>query len=236
MRVLLRVSNLKRWLVAPAVRNAHPSSPNSCSSRSRDLLPLVASSHVVTRTWSGDFVPAVGLSWPLRVLLQDLARPRERHPAPRPLSALPRDSSGPASTHRAGPSSRDLPPSPVPVLALLLRTWRPAPSVASTIRSPSDRPHNRIAILQPDPVSLSIYERTHIDLVLLQSIAHLRSSSATATAIVSAWTSKPTNFILFTDRLLSLVALRFGLTDSQRNPRAANRSRSFHGDNQDFGC
>jgi hypothetical protein len=28
------------------------------------------------------------------------------------------------------------------------------------------------------------------------------------------------------------VALRFGLTDSQRNPRAANRSRSFHGDNQ----
>ena len=58
------------------------------------------------------------------------------------------------------------------------------------------------------------------------------SSSATATAIVSAWTSKPTNFILFTDRLLSLVALRFGLTDSQRNPRAANRSRSFHGDNR----
>jgi hypothetical protein len=30
------------------------------------------------------------------------------------------------------------------------------------------------------------------------------------------------------------VALRFGLTDSQRNPRAANRSRSFHGDNQDL--
>ena len=49
---------------------------------------------------------------------------------------------------------------------------------------------------------------------------------------VSAWTSNPTNFILFTDRLLSPVALRFGLTDSQRNPRAANRSRSFHGDNQ----
>ena len=60
------------------------------------------------------------------------------------------------------------------------------------------------------------------------------SRSATATAIVSAWTSKPTNFILFTDRLLSLVALRFGLTDSQRDPRAANRSRSFHVDNQDF--
>ncbi len=51
---------------------------------------------------------------------------------------------------------------------------------------------------------------------------------------VSAWTSKPTNFILFTDRLLSLVALRFGLTDSQRNPRAAKRSRSFHGHNQDL--
>jgi len=60
------------------------------------------------------------------------------------------------------------------------------------------------------------------------------SCSATATAIVSAWTSKPTNFILFTDRLLSLVALRFGLTDSLRNPRAANRSRSFHGANQDL--
>jgi hypothetical protein len=33
-------------------------------------------------------------------------------------------------------------------------------------------------------------------------------------------------------RSLLLVALRLGLTDSQRNPRAANRSRSFHGDNQ----
>ena len=42
------------------------------------------------------------------------------------------------------------------------------------------------------------------------------------------------NFILLTDRLLSLVALRFGLTDSQRNPRAANRSRSFHGDNREL--
>jgi hypothetical protein len=30
------------------------------------------------------------------------------------------------------------------------------------------------------------------------------------------------------------VALRFGLTDSQRNPRAANRSRSFHGDNREL--
>jgi hypothetical protein len=50
--------------------------------------------------------------------------------------------------------------------------------------------------------------------------------------LASAWTSKPTNLILFTDRLLSLVALRFGLTDSQRNSRAAHRSRSFHGDNQ----
>ena len=123
---------------------------------------------------SDDCVPAIGLSWQLRVLLPDLARPRVRHPAPIPLSALPRDSSGPASTHRAGPSSRDLPPSPVPVLALLLRTSRPAPSVASTTRSPSDRPHNRSAILQQHPVSLPIYERTHIDSVLLQSIAPLR--------------------------------------------------------------
>jgi hypothetical protein len=114
------------------------------------------------------------VSWQLHVPLRDLATPRERHLAPIPLSALPRDSSGPASKHRAGPSSRDLPPSPVPVWALLLRTWRPAPSVASTTRSPSGRPHNRIAILQQDPVSLPIYERTHIDLVLLQSIAPLR--------------------------------------------------------------
>jgi len=48
--VLLRVGNLTRWLVALAVRNAHPSSPNSRSSMSRDLLPLVAFSHVATRT------------------------------------------------------------------------------------------------------------------------------------------------------------------------------------------
>src|ERR1700690_3014342 len=37
------------------------------------------------------------------------------------------------------------------------------------------------------------------------------SFAATATAIVSAWTSKPTNFILFIDRLLSHVALRCDL-------------------------
>ena len=43
--------------------------------------------------------------------------------------------------------------------------------------------------------------------------------SATATAIVSAWTSNPTNFILFIDRLLSLVALYCRSSDSQHNPR-----------------
>jgi hypothetical protein len=42
------------------------------------------------------------------------------------------------------------------------------------------------------------------------------------------------NPILFIDRLVSHVALRFAPTDSQRNPRAANRSRSFHGDNQEL--
>src|SRR6202008_4445589 len=43
--------------------------------------------------------------------------------------------------------------------------------------------------------------------------------SVTATAIVSAWTSKPTNFTLFIDRLLSLVALYCRSSDSQHNPR-----------------
>src|ERR1700752_3036776 len=43
--------------------------------------------------------------------------------------------------------------------------------------------------------------------------------SATAIAIVSAWTSKPTNFTLFIDRLLSLVALYCRSSDSQHNPR-----------------
>src|SRR5258708_2698637 len=43
--------------------------------------------------------------------------------------------------------------------------------------------------------------------------------SATATAIVSAWTSKPTNFNLVIDRLLSLVALYCWSSDSQHNPR-----------------
>ena len=56
------------------------------------------------------------------------------------------------------------------------------------------------------------------------------SCSATATVIVSAWTSKPTNFILFIDRLHSLVALYCFSTDSQNNPRTANRCRSFHSD------
>src|ERR1019366_8802090 len=43
--------------------------------------------------------------------------------------------------------------------------------------------------------------------------------SVTATEIVSAWTSNPTNFILFIDRLLSLVALYCLSSDSQHNPR-----------------
>src|SRR5271163_1688963 len=43
--------------------------------------------------------------------------------------------------------------------------------------------------------------------------------SATAIEIVSAWTSNPTNFILFIDRLLSLVALYCLSSDSQHNPR-----------------
>src|SRR5271155_4837254 len=43
--------------------------------------------------------------------------------------------------------------------------------------------------------------------------------SATAIEIVSAWTSNPTNFILFIDRLLSLVALYCRSSDSQHNPR-----------------
>src|SRR5215208_3099613 len=57
------------------------------------------------------------------------------------------------------------------------------------------------------------------------------SRSATATAIVSACTSRPTNRVTLrmTDSL-SHVALRHGSPDSQRNPRPANRSRSFHPD------
>src|ERR1700733_10884707 len=101
-------------------------------------------------------------------------------------------------------------------LALLLRTWRPAPSVASTTRSPSGRPHNRIAILQQDPVSLPIYERAHIDLVVLQSIAPLRLAPQRRPQSSLRGHPNRQTFILFTDRLLSLVALRFGLTDSQR--------------------
>jgi hypothetical protein len=119
------------------------------------------------------------------------------------------------------------------MLALLLRTLRLAPSVASTVRSPSDRPHNSSAILQQHPVSLLIYERTHIDSVSLPPISPLRPALQRQPQWSRRGTSKPTNFILFTDWLLSLVAVRFGLTDSQRNPRAANRSRSFHDDNQD---
>src|SRR5580700_12321176 len=45
------------------------------------------------------------------------------------------------------------------------------------------------------------------------------SCSATAIETVSAWTSNPTNFILFIDRLLSLVALYCRSSDSQHNPR-----------------
>jgi len=110
------------------------------------------------------------------------------------------------------------------------RTGVPAPSVAVQPRSRRTGPHNRIAIFNRTQF---LYQFTNglTSIWYYSNRVHSPSSSATATAIVSAWTSKPTNFILFTDRLLSHVALRFGLTDSQRNPRAANRSRSFHGDN-----
>src|SRR5215469_9980808 len=48
---------------------------------------------------------------------------------------------------------------------------------------------------------------------------HLPSCSATATAIVSTWTSRPTNFILLIDRLLRLWLCTACLSDSQHNPR-----------------
>ena len=41
----------------------------------------------------------------------------------------------------------------------------------------------------------------------------------TTRQIVSAWTSKPTNFTLFIDRLHSLVALYCLSSNSQHNPR-----------------
>src|ERR1700687_1788620 len=48
--------------------------------------------------------------------------------------------------------------------------------------------------------------------------------SATATEIVSAWKSKPRKFILFMDRLPSLVALYCLSSDSQHTPRLRIRA------------
>jgi hypothetical protein len=142
----------------------------------RDLLPLVASSHDATRTWSDDFVRAIGLSWQLHVLLRS-RNTRERHLAPYRCQ-LSRDSWA-SFKHRAGPSSR----SP----ACRYQCWRYYFALGvqrrqlPVQRSPSDWPHNRIAILQRDPVSLPIYERTTS--IWYYSIDHTSpSSSPTATA------------------------------------------------------
>src|SRR6266849_696461 len=161
--VLLRADNPTRWLLAPAVRSALLSLPNPGTSTSKDLPPVVAFPPAATRTWSDDFVPAIGLSWRLRVLSLAFARLRTRHPEPTPPSDLPLDNSGPATGHLVGPFLFGLQPSPVRGLALSLRTWLPAPSVANRARSRWGRPHNRIATLQQGPVSSLISARTQID-------------------------------------------------------------------------
>src|SRR5712691_8682349 len=94
--------------------------------------------------------------------------------------------------------------------------------VANTIDILLALPHNRLAVAPRLPASLLTSESDSFGIVPRECTAP--SVSATATAIVSAWTSKPTNLTLFIDRLLSLVALRCGLPDSQRNPRAAKQA------------
>ena len=54
--------------------------------------------------------------------------------------------------------------------------------------------------------------------------------SAAATAIVSAWTSRPINRTLLMTGSFACGSAMCGLQFTQRNPRAANRSRSFHCD------
>ena len=164
---LLRVSNLTRWLVAPAVRNAHPSSPNSCSSRSRDLLPLVTSpwrNRTIRRfVRNGSLLAAScsteisqrlvsGIWHPYRCQLSRAIAPgRLQSIAPVRLHAISRP-------HRyqcwryyfaLGVQHHQLPVQHVARRAGLITESQ---------------------FFNRDPVSLPIYERTHIDLVLLQSI------------------------------------------------------------------
>ena len=53
---------------------------------------------------------------------------------------------------------------------------------------------------------------------------------ATATAIVSAWTSRPIHRTLLMTGSFRMWPCVVQCSNSQRNPRAANRSRSFHCD------
>ena len=52
----------------------------------------------------------------------------------------------------------------------------------------------------------------------------------TATAIVSEWTSRPTHRLFLMTGCFRMWLCVVQCSNSQRNPRAANRSRSFHRD------
>src|ERR1019366_7853992 len=71
----------------------------------------------------------------------------------------------------------------------------------------------------PDPSFFTSFQIDSSRFGIISSDLISPPCSATATEIVSAWTSNPTNFILFINRLLSLVALYCLSSDSQHIPR-----------------
>ena len=82
--------------------------------------------------------------------------------------------------------------------------------------------------MREDPISLRIDPSR---LGIVPSDRTSPSGSATATAIVSAWTSNPKNHTFFMDRFpFRLWALRCSYTNSQYNPRIEHRDRSLHYD------
>ena len=120
--------------------------------------------------------------------------------------------------------------SPAPASAPPPRTPRRAPSAANTARSPSGPPRNRPAAARPAPASSPASGSTPAGSGSSPSDRTSPVGSATATAIVSAWTSNPTNRTLLMTGSFRMWLCVVQFSNSQRNPRAANRSRSFHPD------
>ena len=172
---------------------------------------------------------SVDLSSRLRARARDPAGLPAPRPAPPPASSRPPDNSAPVSTRMTARSS------PVPrfdrrklgaTTSHALRSW----PIANTARSPSAPPRNTSAAARRGPASSPISaprppgSESRRPIAPHPRVPRQRPQSSPHGHPI------PQIVLRAHDRLLSHGALRCAVSNSQRNPRAANRSRSFHPD------